>query len=280
MATPDNVDDRLVQSVTRAFDVLFAIAQSPNAPSVAVLAKELALPRPTVHRILKTMTAAGVVSRLEHNKGYVVTPKLALATAAGNNRQATLDSVATPYLHRLVAIGEETASLHVRTGDLRTCVAEVQGSRGIRWVRGPGWSAPLWSGAVGRILLAGSSDDEVDEILSRGNPQRLARNTPSSSDETRRLVAADRERGWTSSESETVDGAAAVAAPVVSNGRTIAAVSFYGPADRLMHMMSLLEELQNVAQELSRHWVAISTLHHNTVGSAMTQPELAHRHQP
>lgn len=252
-------DNGLVQSVTRAFDVLFAIAETDQPPSAKTLADGLGLPRSTVHRILNTLEASGVVSRVGSGRGYAVTPKLVLA-ATVNNQGASLGSIADPYLHRLVAMSEETASVHVRTGDHRTCVAEVQGLRGIRWVRGRGWSAPIWSGAVGRVLMAGMTEAELDELLSRAELQPLARNSVVDIAEMRRQVARDRVRGWSVSESETIDGAAAVAVPLAgAEGNTIAALGLYAPADRLDHMLPLVDEVQSVARELGRHWIAIST---------------------
>jgi DNA-binding IclR family transcriptional regulator len=261
MAKSDDTDHGLVQSVTRAFDVLFAVAAADKPPTVGMLSKLLALPRPTVHRILNTLVASGVVSRIDTDKGYVITSKLVLATA--NSERASLGTIAPSYLHRLVALGEETASVHVRTGDLRTCIAEVQGSRDVRFVRGPGWTGPIWSGAVGRVLLSGMPDHEVGEIFARNEPHKLATNTVLDVDDTRRLIDADRKRGWSSSESETIDGAAAVAAPIVDNsGGTVAALSLYAPADRLSHMMNMVEDLQIVAREMGRHWSGISTIDH------------------
>ncbi len=252
-------DDGLVQSVTRAFDVLFAIAGTDHPPSAKTLATALGLPRSTVHRILNTLQASGVVSRVGSSRGYAVTPKLVLA-ATVNTQGASLGSIADPYLHRLVAMSEETASIHVRTGDHRTCVAEIQGLRGIRWVRGRGWSAPIWSGAVGRVLMAGMTESEFEELLSRIELQPLARNSVVDTAAMRRQVARDRARGWSVSESETIDGAAAVAVPLAgADGSTIAALGLYAPADRLDHMLSLVDEVKNVAHELGRHWIAIST---------------------
>ncbi len=252
-------DDGLVQSVTRAFDVLFAIAGTDHPPSAKTLATALGLPRSTVHRILNTLEASGVVSRVGSSRGYAVTPKLVLA-ATVNTQGASLGSIADPYLHRLVAMSEETASIHVRTGDHRTCVAEIQGLRGIRWVRGRGWSAPVWSGAVGRVLMAGMTEAELEELLSRIELQPLARNSVVDTAAMRRQVARDRARGWSVSESETIDGAAAVAVPLAgADGSTIAALGLYAPADRLDHMLSLVDEVKNVAHELGRHWIAIST---------------------
>lgn len=262
-------DGGLVQSVTRALDLLFAIAETDHPPSAKTLADGLDLPRSTVHRILNTLEASGVVSRVGSSRGYAVTPKLVLA-ATVNTEGASLGSIADPYLHRLVAVSEETASVHVRTGDHRTCVAEVQGLRGIRWVRGRGWSAPIWSGAVGRVLMAGMTEAELDGLLDRVELQPLARNSLVNTADMRRQVARDRERGWSVSESETIDGAAAVAVPLVGgDGSTVAAVGLYAPADRLNHMLSLVDELQNVARELGRHWIAISPVQ---TGIAETTP--------
>jgi DNA-binding IclR family transcriptional regulator len=270
-------DDGLVQSVTRAFDLLFAIAETDHPPSARTLAAGLGLPRSTVHRILNTLEASGVVSRVGPNRGYAVTPKLVLA-ATINTQGASLGSIADPYLHRLVAMSEETASIHVRTGDHRTCVAEIQGLRGIRWVRGPGWSAPMWSGAVGRVLMAGMTEAEVDGLLDRAEIQPLARNSVVNATDMRRQVARDRKRGWSASESETIDGAAAVAVPLVdADGATIAALSLYAPSDRLGHMLSLVDEVKIVAQELGRHWIAISTVQ---TGVAATSASMANGPPP
>jgi DNA-binding IclR family transcriptional regulator len=258
VAKSDDADDGLIQSVTRAFDVLFAVAGSEGPLTVVSLSKILALPRPTIHRILNTLVASGVVARVDSDKAYVVTPKLALSTAANANT-AALGDIVMPYLHRLVAISEETASLHVRVGDLRVCVAEVEGSRGIRWVRGPGWSAPIWSGAVGRLLLAGLSSEERHEILSRNQLHALASNTVVDVPELRSLIETVRADGWSCSESETVDGAAATAAPVSgANGKTIGVLSLYASADRLSHMVSLVDELRQAAAEVSENWARMS----------------------
>lgn len=250
--------DTAVQSVTRAFDVLFAVAQASTPPTVGVLAEQLELPRSTARRMLDTLTVCGVVAKTDPSRGYVVTPKLALATHA-NSTTATLAGMIGPTLHRLVALTEETSSLHVRVGDLRVCVAEVEGSRGIRWARGPGWSAPIWAGAVGRALMAGLDNADLDNVIDRARFHDLASNTVTDALELRRLISDARTQVWTCSESETVDGAAAVAAPVTDPaGRVIAVLSLYASADRLDHMTSFATELVAAAGEAGAEWDAIS----------------------
>ncbi len=248
-----------MKSVLKAFDVLFAVAQADTPPTVASLASTLALPRSTVHRILDSLMAAGVVARKGPQKGFVVTPKLAVAASAGPNT-ATLADLIVPFLHRLVAASEETSSLHVRVGDLRVCAAEVEGSRGIRWARGPGWNAPIWAGAVGRMLMAGMGEAELDELLRRTSFHTLAPNTVTNETQLRALVEDVGAQGWSSSESETVDGAAAVAVPVVTgDGRTVAALSLYASADRLSHIEAAVPHLQLIASEAATQWCKVST---------------------
>jgi DNA-binding IclR family transcriptional regulator len=247
-----------MQSVTRAFDVLFAVAQAGTPPTVGVLARQLDLPRSTTGRMLDTLTACGVVAKTEPSKGYVVTPKLSLAAHA-NATTATLAGMIGPTLHRLVALTEETSSLHVRMGDLRVCVAEVEGSRGIRWARGPGWSAPLWVGAVGRLLMSGLDSTDLDDVIDRSEFHALASNTVTDESELRRLIDDVCTREWSASESETFQGAAAVAAPVFDPaGRVIAVISLYASADRLDHMKSFATELVSIANAAGAEWNAIS----------------------
>jgi DNA-binding IclR family transcriptional regulator len=249
-----------VQSVLKAFNVLFAVAYADTPPTVASLSSSLSLPRSTVHRIVDTLVTAGVVTRREPDKGFVMTPKLALASAASQNTAVLADMI-VPYLHRLVSISEETSSLHLRVGDLRICAAEIEGPRGIRWARGPGWSAPIWAGAVGRMLLAGENEHELDEILRHSHPHPLASNTVVDEARLRRLICDVRASGWSASTSETVDGAAAVAAPVVTaNGRTVAALSMYASADRLPRMEALAPQLCAIANEAAAEWEKISML--------------------
>jgi len=247
-----------MQSVTRAFAVLFAVAQADTPPTAGVLARQLDLPRSTARRMLDTLTACGVVAKTEPSKGYVVTPKLSLAAHA-NATTATLAGMIGPTLHRLVALTEETSSLHVRMGDLRVCVAEVEGSRGIRWARGPGWSAPLWVGAVGRLLMSGLDSTDLDDVIDRSEFHALASNTVTDEAELRRLINDVHTRGWSASESETFQGAAAVAAPVLDPaGGVIAVISLYASADRLGHMKSFAAELVSVANAAGAEWNAIS----------------------
>jgi DNA-binding IclR family transcriptional regulator len=245
-----------MQSVNRALDVLFLLAQSGGTRPASVVARELDLPRPTVYRILETLGSKGVVAKVGDEFG--VTEKL--GRIAAGTAGVGLADVVHRYLQTLVGITDETSGLHVRYGDIRRCIAEVEGHHGIRWARGVGFTAPVWSGAVGHVILADLADDEIVQIASRADFTPLAPMTVSGADELLDRVAAARDRGWSMSSGETVEGAAAVAAPLENaTGRTIAVMSLYAPADRFAAIQEYVPALLDTAAMASQEWVGLTS---------------------
>lgn len=245
-----------MQSVNRALDVLFLLAQSGGTRSASTVARQLELPRPTVYRILETLGSKGVVAKVGDEFG--VTEKLG-RIAAGSVGVGLAD-VARRYLQTLVAITAETSGLHARYGDVRRCIAEVEGHHGVRWARGVGFSAPVWSGAVGHVILADLVDQEIEQIAARADFAPLAPMTATNLEDLLERVEAARERGWSLSCGETVEGAAAVAAPIKNHiGRTDAVMSLYAPADRFAAIQEYVPALLDTAAAASEEWVGLTS---------------------
>ena len=245
-----------MQSVNRALDVLFLLAECGGTRPASTVARELDLPRPTVYRILETLGSKGVVAKVGDEFG--VTEKL--GRIAAGSVGVRLADVIDRYLQRLVGITNETSGLHVRYGDVRRCIAEVEGHHGIRWARGVGFAAPVWSGAVGHVFLADLPDEEIAQIASRADFAPLASRTVSGLDELLDRIEGARERGWSLSSAETVEGAAAVAAPIENHvGRAIAVMSLYAPADRFAAIQEHVPALLETALAASREWVGLTS---------------------
>lgn len=253
---PGRIDLSGMQSVNRALDVLFLLAQSGGTRPASTVARELDLPRPTVYRILETLGSKGVVAKIGDEFG--VTEKLGRIAAGAVG--VGLADLAERHLQTLVSLTDETSGLHVRYGDVRRCIAEVEGHFGIRWARGVGFSAPVWSGAVGHVILADLDDDEIAQIAARADFRPLASKTASGPAELFERVEAARERGWSLSSGETVEGASAVAAPIKNQtGRTIAVMSLYAPADRFAAIQEYVPALLETASAASTEWVGMTS---------------------
>lgn len=246
-----------VQSVGRALDLLFLLSQTDHAVSASALAERLEFPRSTVYRLAETLMAYGIVAR--QRDGFVTTPKLFLLTS-GSRAALSLGDVAEPHLARLVELTQETAGLHTRIGSLRRCVAEVEGYHGIRWARGVGFTAPLWSGAVGHVLLAALADADIDTFLAAADIRPLASRTVMSRADVKERALHARAEGWSASESETVEGASAIAAPVTGANGTIAAISLYAPASRSSSLLDRIPQLVAIAKVASDEWCRVATV--------------------
>ena len=61
----------------RAFRTLECVARAAEPPTLEKLTPALALPKPTVFRILRLLAHAGLVQREMHRKRYVVGPRAA-----------------------------------------------------------------------------------------------------------------------------------------------------------------------------------------------------------
>ena len=97
-----------------------------------------------------------------------------------------LNSVALPHLAHLVDEIGETANLAMLDGDQVAYVAQVPGRHSMRMFTEVGRRVLPHCTAVGKALLAASSDDEVRALLARTG---MPRHTPHTLTEPGKLLA-------------------------------------------------------------------------------------------
>jgi DNA-binding IclR family transcriptional regulator len=181
--------------------------------SLRDLAGASGLPRPTAHRLLVALESHGLVAR-GPGGAFRLGPRLAeLAARAG--RELELGALAGPVLGRLHEQTGESVQLYVRSGDRRLCVAARDAGTGLRDSVPVGGLLPLDAGSGGKVLLAWSDDGERFPAVPAAE------------------LAAIRRRGWAASVAEREAGVASISAPVLRDGRLLAAVCVSGPASRL-----------------------------------------------
>ena len=62
----------MIEPVSRSFAVMEALSQRPHG-TIAALAAETSLPRPTVARLLQTLVELGYATRVSRDIGYRLT---------------------------------------------------------------------------------------------------------------------------------------------------------------------------------------------------------------
>lgn len=208
----------------RITGILETVANSPHPLPAAEVARALKLPLPTTSRLMRELARRRYLSVEERSNAYSLGPRpLAWGYAA---RPAKLMTELAPEMEWLRDATGETVSLHIRSDDLRVCVAEVQSRQSVRRVVPIGLAVPLHFGATGHVLLAFCSADFVsaymDKLdLSDGSKRSLMKELE--------LIA---ERGWAMAIDSWIGGLAGLAAPVWEGDRVAASLVASGPSQR------------------------------------------------
>lgn len=213
------------QAVYRALAILDAFDDVRSRLSAGELADALGLTVPTVHRIIHALTDRGFLERDEAAKTYRIGPsilRLARVASAG----ASAYELILPLVGELRDTWEETVGLHVRAGDRRVCIHELESPHRVRVVSGVGQSYSLASAAASKAMLAFTSPEDL-LVLARTLPEVQQ---PALRAELEEI----RDRGYAMSHGETIPGARAVAVPIIGpDGTAEAALNVTGPAHRL-----------------------------------------------
>ncbi|GAA2348729.1 IclR family transcriptional regulator [Saccharopolyspora halophila] len=250
-------DSSDVPALRRGLGILRALAARPGPVSAGVLARELELPRSTTYHLLAELVAAGFVVHLPEERRYGLGVAV-FELGSAYLRHDPLERLAGPLLRRLVDRVGRTAQLGVLHGGELLYLIKERPSQPQTLVTDVGVRLPAQLPASGRAILAHLPAAQVRALLPSGDrfvlrTQRGPRNLP----ELRRLLNAERRRGWAVEDGFITAGFASVACPVFDHtAHPIAAISVTfrhhcdGP-DCTNTWPDLAEHVEHAASELT-----------------------------
>ncbi|WP_158880540.1 IclR family transcriptional regulator [Amycolatopsis anabasis] len=213
-------------SVDKALDVLTALVRPDGPHRLAEIARQTGLAKPTVHRMLQTMTESGFA--VGEGGSYHVGPRLlGLAAAAlAGSRETRFTG---PVLAELQRRTGHTVHYAVRHGRCAVYVEKVEPDQAYRMTSRVGGEVPLYCTAVGRAMLARLPEAEVAAVL---DTEPLPARTPHTLTDPARIRAALSEvdeRGYLVEDEQNEPHVRCVAAPVVDGlGQVAGAISVSG----------------------------------------------------
>ncbi|MBI3329348.1 MAG: IclR family transcriptional regulator [Nitrospinae bacterium] len=220
-------------SVEKAIEVLFSFTLDHPQLRLVDISRRLGLHKSTVHRLLSLLKRRGLVVADSTSQLYSLGPGL-VELAWIVLRQQDLRAVCRPHLEELQRATNETVSLHLRMGDKRVCVEELESGQEVKYSQTLGLTAPLHVGAPGKALLAFLPEEELVRLLPMLSLTPITPDTITDLDALRAELAKTRTRGYAVSIGERSSWAASVSAPIRDRtGQTIAAISVLGPSHRL-----------------------------------------------
>jgi IclR family acetate operon transcriptional repressor len=247
MANPGPDGGGGVQSLNRAFDLLERLADAGGTLGVSELAAATGLPLPTIHRLLRSLTARGYV-RQEPSRRYALGARLIrLGDAAGR----ALGVWAVPHLRRLVTEVGETANMAMLEGDAAVYVAQVPSPHSMRMFTEVGRRVMAHCTGVGKALLSQLDDEDVLDLVRRTGLPAMTDHTITTTDGLLGELRRVRGQGYAVDEGEQEIGVRCLAVPV-DGGPGRIAVSVSGPSGRLTEerIPEIVPVLHRVAKEL------------------------------
>lgn len=147
------------QSVLKAVALISCFIDSSEARTLSQLARRTGLNVSTAYRILRTLTATGVLYRHEGEERYVAGPML-LAMAGAIHGTGGFGRV-MEALRDLAADTGESASLGVRDGDCLAVIFAVPAPQLPRFEHRPGTRINIHCSAMGKAILAFGPEAEM-----------------------------------------------------------------------------------------------------------------------
>jgi len=237
----------------RAFALLEHVARASAAVSLQDLTEAVALPKPTVYRMLNVLEAAGLVMREPDGRRVVAGPRLerlALGVLMNESARAPRHAI----LQRLVAEVGETVNLTILEKGEVVYLDRVESAWPLRMTLQPGSRVPLHCTASGKLLLAHLQTARRRRVVAE---LALTRYTDHTIVDRRKLeaeLAAIRRAGFATDNEEYLAGLVCVAVPVViARGRVAASVAVHAPVARLslVQALGLAPALKRAADALA-----------------------------
>jgi IclR family transcriptional regulator, pca regulon regulatory protein len=168
----------------------------------------------------------------------------------------TLPEIAQPHLRELVEQVHESSSVSVLDGAEVVYVAREPTQRIMTVAISVGTRFPAYATSMGRVLLAGLDDDELEAFLQRAELRPLTAETVTDVAALRAELSRVREQGWAVVDQELEGGLRSVAAPIHSpDARVLAAINLSTHASRRTLdeiRQSLLPPLLETASRIER----------------------------
>jgi len=212
-----------IQSLERGLAIIRAFG--PHAPeqTVTELAATTELTRATARRFLITLVELGYVE--SDGRVFRLTPKV-LELGYSFLSGLGFPDVALPHLERLVAEVDESSEASVLDGPDIVYVARVPSTAVMSVVVNVGARMPAHATAMGKVLLAGLSDEELDKYLATAQLRSFLPRTVTDPAVLREQLEQVRADGYAIVDQELEEGLVAVAAPVRGrDGRVVGAIN-------------------------------------------------------
>ncbi|MCY9661854.1 IclR family transcriptional regulator [Paenibacillus chondroitinus] len=215
----------IIQALDRALKIMDLFDEYTTELKITEISARMELHKSTVHSLLKTLQMHGYINQDVETGKYKLGLKL---LEKGQLMLQSLD-IRTAARKHLVALSEQTGQtthLVILDGKEGVYLDKVEGEKAaIRYSR-IGRRISLHSSAVGKVLTAFRTKDEIDALLRNYQFSKITDMTITGKDAFVNELNQVREQGYSIDNQENEPGVRCAAAPIFEhNGSIVAAIS-------------------------------------------------------
>lgn len=221
-----------VKSAERVLDILELLSATSVPQKLSDIARQLGLPKSSASALLGTLVARGYVDAAPD--GYQLAMRYR-STGWVGGRYAHLVRVAHPTMAELCGLVKESVFLGVlNERDMVQYLDKVVSTEPLRYDADLSKERYPYATTIGQVILAGRSQDEIEQYLTR---QPLTPLTPKTEIEAPRLLAQIlrvKEQGYAELSDSHLLGVSGVGVPIHDDsGHVIAGLCTFGPTSRM-----------------------------------------------
>ena len=251
--TDGHLDFVPVKSADRVLTLIELLTEHRGGLTFAQLQEITGWPRSSLHGLVRTMSERHHVEFDPHSQVYRVGVRIWEAGQAFNS-QIEITELSMPYLEEARDRLSETIQLAVLEGIENIYVAKVEASHPLRLASYVGARLPSYATGIGKVLLAGLSEQELDRRLADVEFVPYTGTTICSMDRLRSVLREARAQGFAMDNEEYTVGVRCYAVPVRDHsGDVTAAISTSIPSARVSDGISerALDVLGDAAGRIS-----------------------------
>lgn len=247
---PERRAPAMVKSAYRTVQVFEFLADHPAGVSLTELQRELAIPKSSLHGLLQTLVERGWLETDRRGTIYGIGLRALRIGATFLDRDPIVEAAGLVMTHVRNQIDETVHLARLDDADVVYLVSK-ESPHHLRTSSRIGRRLPAHSTALGQVLLAARTPEEVDALL----PEELVALTSATITDRAELheeLARTRERGWSFERGQNTPGLCCMAVAVPDRHPAIDAISCSIPLVRLTdeHRIDVIDALTNAAEEL------------------------------
>ncbi len=245
-------DKRLLQSITRAEDILSLFIQEKHPLGISDFARKLGLAKTTIQGIVNTLTALHYLEQDPVSSKYRLGARL---FQLGLTYAANMDMLSTirVWIERLSFQFSEPVNVGMLVGKRVLVLFRAEPDKNSRTFPHQGSVIPAHTTAIGKMLFAHMSEDRLRKTLEGYDYTALTENSITGPEQFMKELEQVRREGVSFDNEENFIGLAGIGGPIYNHtGQVIAAFALTGDAEHIGRTRdAIISEVRFTSKEIS-----------------------------